>query len=443
MNFEKRLSEELKKLDESPMPSTQPRRLPQAPPKTIPRPSRTPQPNKSPKPWNPPRPKVDPTPKNEKPNRQTSESAVNLLAILCEAYEDEADQSTVDFWRKLKGGKHQFSKHPILSTFGDELSSSSYGHTSGRAKKAGLQGKPNQNYRQRVIQAITQLESQHLEELVELAKRITVHIWDCPPEILNGKLTTDVERNEADDSGDADETLGTDNPDIDKQINKRITMNALTHGSSVNAMLTLHHMVDKEINAIDPRLLILYNKLSAGSHQEYWMINIPDMFEMMAVHAGSSSVKYDSEQPSVDARAVCFPVLAQEMSKGVAELLSHHGLSDLDEPTTREVLGKADAVKHEPYLIQVGPEIWRRFLAVRPRDIPLAQLYQALAMQPPDELHRIIYTVIKEPDEAMEILSALVAEPENFDIDDIGSEEEHYDTGSGWVDKERDDEEYA
>jgi hypothetical protein len=143
------------------------------------------------------------------------------------------------------------------------------------------------------------------------------------------------------------------------QINKRLTLNTLTQGSAVHAMLTIHHAVDQEIQAINPDLLQLYNKLSSGSHEYYWLIDIPAMFTSLGMMAaGSAKVEWpetEGDTPKIVAKAVIFPILAQEMSKGVAELISAHGLSNLDADTTSAVLGKADDIRHEPYLIQVGP----------------------------------------------------------------------------------------
>jgi len=148
------------------------------------------------------------------------------------------------------------------------------------------------------------------------------------------------------------------------------------------------------------------------------LMNIPNMFASLGASAiGSTRVEYGDDEgqpPQIVAKACIFPVLCQELSKGVAELLSHHGLAGMDEPTTRTVLSKADDIRHEPYLIQVGPDVWRRFNAVRPKNIPLAEIVQALAMQ--DDPTKIIMAVIEDPKspETIEMLNSLVQDPEGF-----------------------------
>lgn len=369
------------------------------------------------KPWNPPRPKHSPQPKNY--------TAPSLLAqLMAEAYEDEVEPSTQEFWRNLRRNReHTLGKHPIFAMSGDDLSRSSWAHTDERAKASGA----NMGNMMRVVQQIMRIEATHEDELIELAKTITCKIWHIPEEMLDGRLTGDVEENEAGVALGDEEDQEIDDT-TRKHINKRLTLNAMTHGSAIHAMLSLHHAIDKEIEAIDPRLLKLYDQIASGSHGTYWLIDIPAVFAQLgAMAVGSAKVTYPEEEdgePIIQARGIIFPVLAQEMNKGVAELLSHHGLADLDEPTTKTVLQHADDIKHEPYLMQVGPEIWRRFLKIKPRDLPLSDLYVALSKQPPDDLQKIIAAVVDDPENAKQLLSDLMAQPEEFDIGEYEPGEE-------------------
>lgn len=430
-DLEKKLDEALG-IDESPAAPIAPTPTrPARPAPARPAPSR-PAPTR-PTPFNPPKPKVVPTPKNK----------VDVVhEMVCEAYEDEAHPSTQQFWSGLpQNREHLFAKHPILSLYGDELSRGSWSHTAGKAREAGI----STQQLMQVMMQIRQIERGHEAELVDLAKKITVKIWDIPMDMLQGDLTGDVEQNEESDEEygqevDLGQTVGRD---VHDQINKRLTMNAMTQGSAVHAMLSIHHVVDKEVNTIDPRLLQLYTKLSAGAHEYYWLIDIPAMFAHLGMQAvGSARVDYGEEedemetpemgQPTVVAKGVIFPILAQEMSKGVAELISHHGLSDMDEPTTRAVLNKADDIRHEPYLIQIGPELWRRFLKVKPRDVGLSEVMTALALQTPAEVHKIIAAVVENSEIASELVHALIEDPESFDIeDDPLSYDDPYDDGAG------------
>lgn len=444
--FEKRLVEILEAVGLPEIPTkappkphttpSRPKERPEESPWSVPRPKHQPQPKNvepkrtiappiprttpskprerpAPTPWHPPRPKHQPQPKNFGGPRLISQ-------FILEAYEDEVEPSTQSFWKDLsRNPAHTLGKHPIFAIYGDDLSRTSWAHTSERARAAGV----DINALMHNMQQIMQIEQPHREKLVNLAKQITCKIWGIPEEMLRGELTQDVEVNE-EENEDEDEEV---DDETRKHVNKRLTMNAMTHGSAVHAMLSMHYLIDKEIEKIDPRLLQLYNKISSGAHNQYWLINIPRMLAMLgAMAVGSAKVDWDEEEPRIDARGVIFPVLAQEMSKGVAELLSHHGLADLDEPTTKTVLKHADDIKNEPYLMQVGPEIWRRFLKAKPRELPLADIYVALAKQSPDDLHKIITVVVEEPEQASELLNDLLAEPESFDIDEYNPENESF-----------------
>jgi len=375
-------------------------------------------------PFNPPKPKRIPEPKN----CMESENDI-MISILAEAYEDEAHLSTQGFWKDLPGNKeHLFAKHPVLAMLGDKLSRDAWEHVSDRvtnlnAKHAGGM---------RVMRQIVQKESEHKDELIALAKKITVQIWGIPEEMLEGRITSDIEKNEA---GDEEKSKPEFDEAMRKQINKRLTMNAMTQGSAVHAMMTMHHVVDKEIEKIDPELLGLYNQISSLSLQMYWMIDIPAMFAMLGMSAaGSAKVNQDDDDGyKIDARGVVFPVLAQEMNKGVAELLSFHGLEDLSAEETEQVLSYADDIEHEPYLIQIGPELWRQFLKAKPTSTSLADIITSLAVQEPDHLHKIVTAVVENPEEASSLLNVLA-----------DGEEEHdeYDDGYGDNDDEYDEEEH-
>lgn len=112
----------------------------------------------------------------------------------------------------------------------------------------------------------------------------------------------------------------------------------------------------------------------------------------------------------VIARAWVFPLLVHELIKGITELVCMHGMSEWDEGTYRTVTTAADRLELETLCIQIGPELWRRLLAVAPRDIPLARLLMHIAKQPPEPLHALINQVITDPEMARVALVDLTRE---------------------------------
>ena len=399
-----------------------------APPTTKPRtrPGVKPSPVRRPDPFKPPKPAHVPRPKN------------TVMSLMIEAYEDEVHPSTSSFWRDLPANKeHIFGKHGVLSKHGHDLSKASYEFTKGKAEKVRATSPRNV---QRAFEMIMQREAPHAAELELLAKKAVALIWGIPLDMLQAEITNEVDLN---DTEEPDTEMAELDPEIMRQIHKRITMNSMIHGSAVHDMMSIHHLIDKEIQKIDPELLRLYSMFAAGSHHGYWMLNIPEIIEQQfgAGAVGSEQVSYgpqgdepgaegeegaggaEEATPTIIAKGVMFPILAQELSKGVAELISHHGFAGMDEKTVRTIAAHAGNPKDEFYLIQVGPELWRRFLKAIPRKVAgepgyRAKVFAALASQDPDRVHEIMTAIIEHPEEAGAMITELVADPDEFEPDE-------------------------
>jgi hypothetical protein len=54
------------------------------------------------------------------------------------------------------------------------------------------------------------------------------------------------------------------------QINKRLSLNLLIQGCAEHAFLTSHHLVRDELNALDERLLPLYDRFAIAGFAQYW-----------------------------------------------------------------------------------------------------------------------------------------------------------------------------
>lgn len=361
---------------------------PQTEPQT--EPDRTEEPEKD-DPFRPPQPHVDPNPKAFR----------NLLE---EGYDDEVTPSIASFWKDIrtKGYKHAFSKHPILALHGDNLSRKGYEHH----KDVDF----NPSDMMQLMMQVQRIEAPHKKELEDLAKQIVVKIWGIPKEMLQAKLTnnTDIKDNGSNGSDGSDKEDEEISSELLKQINKRITLNTFTQGAAVHQMMSMHHLIDKKLSEINPDLVSVYTKLSKLMHKAYWYIDYNAMMNLAGAAAGSEKVSWDDGNPSVVAKAWIFPILTQELSKGVMELLTLHGYSNLDVITQEALQKHADKLKHEPYLIMIGPTLWRKFLKVIPKDIKIADLIAAFSKLDPDDIHDIVDDIIDNPDQASQKLNDLV-----------------------------------
>ena len=58
--------------------------------------------------------------------------------------------------------------------------------------------------------------------------------------------------------------------ELRNEINKRLTLNWLIQGAAQHAGMTFHHLVRDELDAIDPRLLRLYDQYALINLLQYW-----------------------------------------------------------------------------------------------------------------------------------------------------------------------------
>jgi hypothetical protein len=190
----------------------------------------------------------------------------------------------------------------------------------------------------------------------------------------------------------------------------------------------------------------------------YWMMDFASITKtaLKSTTVGTSQVEYaeenqeeapeeyqeapedDTEHQDVPNATVVgkgfnFPVVIQELVKGVMELLSHHGLADLSAEQLERIYAEADRVEDEPWLIQVGPHLWRSFLKIVPQGSQLATVVASLAQQDPKYIHDLLAKTIEaihrgeDPAEAREDLARLLQDDDeepSFEPDeDYGDEE--------------------
>lgn len=333
---------------------------------------------------------------------------------LHEDYEGDVNPNIQKFWGRESDRWHKskFAKHPIFGMYGNELSKAAYKNVEDAdVDPARIM---------EIFSRIMRIERSNTEELENLAIHIVGEIWGLDDiSFLHAELTKDVDSEMEGPDGDEIEEEPPEkepddelSPDDVKNINHRITMNALSHGAGVHHMKTSHHVSKKATKAlqrIDPSLVDAYSSFGKGSHKMYWMQDFAAMLEAMmqmgglagggglSAQIGSSRIEWgegEDTQPQVIAKAWLFPVLIQELSKGIMEILTTHGYSKHDERTQHLLQKHADKYEDEPWLIQLGPEIWQRFVKVA-HGIDLPSLVSELSAADTDEVSRLISTVIE------------------------------------------------
>jgi hypothetical protein len=222
--------------------------------------------------------------------------------------------------------------------------------------------------------------------------------------------------------------------DFNPEIEKRKVINAMIHGGAVSKNYA-YQMIAPELNAINPALLNLYGVSMAGSELGYFAT--PDQMAKMAMQhpemqGGSSEVDFEEEDvPVVRARGMIFPMLVQEITKGLLELVSYEGLPE-DPKMAKEVIDKTDFVDQESWAMIMGRGLWMRFVQALggDEDEITMHLYNRMVQLPAPKFNQIMKTVQGGGPNAKEVLKRLAQdvrmdmEAQDRDEAGYGKEEE-------------------
>jgi len=310
-------------------------------------------------------------------------------------------------------GTHPLAKHPIHGVYGKELAFDQYQHIKDLYSKATGSDRMNFQELSRLLTTIINLEARHKEQLEQLAKKLVAQLWKTDVNIFKEAELGSGGESSIEDEDENEELT----PEQLKEVHKRITLNTLTHGAAIHQMTTLHHMVKDSIDKLDAKLIPLYDKLSRGAVYSSWFMSIENILQNMGMKGGESHVEWEDDTPQIVASGLIFPMLVHELSKGVMELLTSHGLPK-DQETLEKVFKAADRYDTEIFHFFVGPSLWRKFIKlVKPDDLP--RVIAVLSKQNPDNLHKIISTVVENPEEARDMLKDFIMKPKEFKVDDI------------------------
>lgn len=339
-------------------------------------------------------------------------TSTDIRSILGEAYEDEAHPSTVE-WFRNPDDEH-LRDHPVLRQHGHTLAQSAFNHSDEKFKSRNVQ----MHRLLQVFNEVQRREARHAAQLVQLAKDAVAQVWGVSTDMFGTAELGQADPNDTEEHFEQEQGAKVDDR-VKSHIHMRSSLNMLTHGAAVHQMQSLHHLVAEKLNAIDPELMRLYDQLASGTVHHYWFADIRAMAEMLKHAAvGSANVEWPDDdggdaptgKPKVVAKGVCFPVLCQELSKGLMMLLSSHHLSSLDKSTATSVLKHADRIDQEPWYIMVGPELWRRFIAAVGNTMSHAHAVAALAKMEPHAAHKLINAVVTDPAHAQRLLKQALPE---------------------------------
>ena len=202
--------------------------------------------------------------------------------------------------------------------------------------------------------------------------------------------------------------------DITPEIAKRKVINALIHGGAVSKNYA-YQLIQTDLAAINPSLTTLYGIAMAGSELGYFAT--PDQMAAMAkdnpeLAGGSSEVEFeDGNVPVVKARGLIFPMLVQELAKGLLELVSYEGLPS-DPKMAQEVIDKSDFVDEESWAMIMGRGLWTRFVSSLggDQDEITMHLYNKIVSMPVELFNQTMQAIQAGGPEAQAVVKRLAQE---------------------------------
>ena len=157
---------------------------------------------------------------------------------------------------------------------------------------------------------------------------------------------------------------------FDLEKAKRRFINSLIQGAAKQSSY-MFELLNRELNAINPRLLNMYGVFMSFADSLYWLM--PDsMVQGMAGGEestyGMSELDAKTDPPTVKARGVNLPILIHELAKGVMEIAGTYGLPK-DKRRQEAVIKSQDTIVGEIWDMRLGPVIWQKFREAYPDEL--------------------------------------------------------------------------
>ena len=222
------------------------------------------------------------------------------------------------------------------------------------------------------LQQAMQIESPYRDQLEELAKTVVYEMFPVIEQAgidIDAKLVSSPQqmklssKDEIDNKEEAEEAL---DAVADKAgIDKRRIINSITQGAGIRGTKA-YYMFDYALDALDAMgLKEIYEELINTSYGIYDDdAAIAMMMAMLAqgggAQGGESDIEWDDEEDTmtIKARALTFPILMQEIVKGLYEFVSLQGFTDVAKGKGQAIVKATDKVTNEPEDIRYGKFIY-------------------------------------------------------------------------------------
>lgn len=212
-------------------------------------------------------------------------------------------------------------------------------------------------------------EEQYLTQLQDLAVDTIREIYQVPDYVdmkafIQPRLSLDTDQ-DTNPKSFLELTLEQKN-EIRDEIQKRVILNGLVHGSSMHIWKGIYHMVDSELNKINPKLKELYDYYTSSLGLTIWYLD-PDKTQdsienNTQITQGLNRLKFNRQKGfggQVEAKGINFPTLIHEVNKGVLDWLISAGIPQhYSEDELTYYYSKADSYHNEFWHYLLSPTLW-------------------------------------------------------------------------------------
>lgn len=217
-----------------------------------------------------------------------------------------------------------------------------------------------------LMQQISVDEEPHIPELQELAIRVVREMYNVPDSVdLRGMIAMpdieeDLDAGESEPSA-AEKDMLTDErkEELKPHIEKRRILNDIVHGAAVHQWTSAYYLAHDRLTELNPDICTKYNKLSALVNYWNWKFYAGDMIPPILQGCNDCNVK----EKKIEAKAMNFPVLIHELSKGALDYIASVGIPELPPHELKYIYAEADKLSHEQWHYFFGPTLWRAMLS--------------------------------------------------------------------------------
>lgn len=340
--------------------------------------------------------------------------------------------------RSLSTGSHSLGGHPAFpptsggQSFEEKIASQRFKDVVNKVKRYSGEQRVSQQViikTMNALKTVLEIEKDHKEELNKLAAKLVKKEFglkdeiDLIPDMGQSPSMEGMKVDEPEEEYESEDVE--DMESVEAEVKKRRLINAMIQGASKKGHY-MFHLIEAELNRIDPRLIDLYGLIMSVGDYQYWMVDdetIRQMIDQTKVGKVTTGVTDDqndpreeSEKPEekkhyVHGEGLIFPVVVHELIKGVMEVMSLPSLPE--NPKVKEyVLSKTDFVMGENWDLRLGPGIWEKFLDSIDEDAWEVKhyLYQEIIKMPTNEFNSFMKELLAGTQKGKRELAKLAGE---------------------------------